>query len=434
MGASVSLLTVLEAVVEHENICTTIVVALCDVADSLPRVELAAALYPTDIMRQAIAQLYAHIVRFLIRALKWFEEGKLAHAIHSITKPASLRYADIIKEIQRETQSITNQAISSSQAEQRDMHIEISAIRNLVDTAAIRSQSEQREVQDELSNLTTMVTQLREDIALDQAVNASARIPLRNQLTEVQLNQGLSVMSSRCIIDHKYTYRASVVLRDRQKHTTRSKGTGFFIPPKLQEWNSSPDSSAVVLKTTFKERLKLRSFCTSVIEQLLEARVAVLWVLRHKREAYSLVEVLKSLIIQAMSQGCNIHTDVTFSSVLQRFLYAQSDQDYIDLFGEVIHHLRLVYVVIDGGAMSTNAAAMCQTHLYHLSRRLSEHGAQTVAKIIVSSYGPARLSVQPMVQDVLLRIGRMSPQSHRNTAKQHMHRTRGVLVISPRLG
>lgn len=71
-------------------------------------------------MQQAVALLCAHIVRFLIRALEWYEEGKLDHALHSITRPASLRYDDLIKEIQRDTQSITSHAIVSNKMEQRD--------------------------------------------------------------------------------------------------------------------------------------------------------------------------------------------------------------------------------------------------------------------------------------------------------------------------
>jgi hypothetical protein len=53
-------------------------------------------------MKHLVSMLYAHIVRFLIRALKYYEESSIMRAVHSITKPAALRYNDLIKLIQRD--------------------------------------------------------------------------------------------------------------------------------------------------------------------------------------------------------------------------------------------------------------------------------------------------------------------------------------------
>lgn len=118
-------LTHLKAVVNQENLLSTLANGLCRIADALPRVELAASLYPTSHMRQAVLSLYSQIIRFLIRALEWYQESKLRHLVHSITRPAELRYNDIMEQISYSTRSVKELASASSQAEQRDMHIKI---------------------------------------------------------------------------------------------------------------------------------------------------------------------------------------------------------------------------------------------------------------------------------------------------------------------
>ena len=74
----------------------TIISALSDIADSLPRVELAIIIYPTLAMQREVSMLYAYIIRFLVRAWEYFSESKLSRAIHAITKPSALRYDDIL--------------------------------------------------------------------------------------------------------------------------------------------------------------------------------------------------------------------------------------------------------------------------------------------------------------------------------------------------
>ena len=77
---------------------------LCDIADALPRVEIAAYLYPVDAMKRAVSVLYAHILKFLLRAFDWYKEGKIVHAIHSIIKPVALRYDDLLQDLRQATQ------------------------------------------------------------------------------------------------------------------------------------------------------------------------------------------------------------------------------------------------------------------------------------------------------------------------------------------
>lgn len=85
--------------------------------------ELATVLYPTERMKLALAEIYATIMQFLIRAHGWFNESRLSRAIHSITRPAELRYSDLLVEMESATRNFDSLAMAASHAEQRDMHL-----------------------------------------------------------------------------------------------------------------------------------------------------------------------------------------------------------------------------------------------------------------------------------------------------------------------
>lgn len=111
-----------QVVINHEEVLVVISKALSQIADSLPRVELASVLYPNKRMKSAISELFAYILRFLIRARDWYEEGSLRRFLHSITQPAELRYNDLVEQIGQSSKLIDQLAASGSQAEIRDMH------------------------------------------------------------------------------------------------------------------------------------------------------------------------------------------------------------------------------------------------------------------------------------------------------------------------
>jgi hypothetical protein len=94
--------------------------------------ELTALLYPTPQMQEAIAEMYAYIIKFLIRALQWYQGSKLLRAVHTIIHPAALRYDDLVKKISHASRNVVDLALMSSHAEQRDMHLELRSLHRMV--------------------------------------------------------------------------------------------------------------------------------------------------------------------------------------------------------------------------------------------------------------------------------------------------------------
>jgi len=145
--------TKLRQLVENQEVLvTTLAKGLSQVADSLPRIELFTILYPTPRIKDAVAQLYAHIINFLIRAKDWYEEGKLRHALNAFARPAKLRYDDIIQDIESCTKEIDQLSMASARAEQRDIHLELQEVSRR-QAEADRREKESRAVLMEIKKL-----------------------------------------------------------------------------------------------------------------------------------------------------------------------------------------------------------------------------------------------------------------------------------------
>jgi hypothetical protein len=89
-------------------------------------------------MRLALAEIYAHMIRFFIRAHDWFTQSSLKRALHSITRPKELRYADILDDIAAATSHFRILSVTASQAEQRDSHLLLLEVRQMI-TGNLRS-------------------------------------------------------------------------------------------------------------------------------------------------------------------------------------------------------------------------------------------------------------------------------------------------------
>lgn len=107
----------------HHRLLETLTKGLSQIAGALPRIQLSALLFPTDAMKLALAEIYAAIIQFLVRANEWFKESRLLRVVHSFTRPTELRYDDVLQDIETATKNFESIAITAAHAEQRDMHL-----------------------------------------------------------------------------------------------------------------------------------------------------------------------------------------------------------------------------------------------------------------------------------------------------------------------
>lgn len=110
----------------HEEILSKVSSAVTDVSHVIPLTELFIDLYRTPDMRRCVAILYAKVIKFVIKALNWYKESKIQHALHSIYKPYSISFKDIVHEIAECTRRVYELANTVHMAETRDINDKIS--------------------------------------------------------------------------------------------------------------------------------------------------------------------------------------------------------------------------------------------------------------------------------------------------------------------
>ena len=116
--------------------------------------------------------------------------------------------------------------------------------------------------------------------------------------------------------------------------------------------------------------------------------MVVLWALRGKNQPYSVSEIFKSLIHQALNLDYTSHSDLAFSFQLRKFLDVRSEEEYVNLLDDILQHFSTVYIIVEAGVTTPCNASQFQHHLQELLRRFSDRGAKTVVKVIFLTYGP----------------------------------------------
>lgn len=427
-ACTTGILTERQAVVEHERTGTTIVMALCEISESLPSVELVLALYPTAIIKRAASMLYAHILRFLVRALKYYEESRLMRAAHTITRPAALRYQDLISLIRGDAETVRKHAATSSQAEIRAIHDRVAAFGGQLESETNKAQAERLDIHLKLNTLENLVTQVRHTLEFQHAVQASNQVQICTALSDVQLRQALSMIASQCTIDHKSLFQSALQVVDTRaafRQKSKHNVAAFWTSPKLQHWSKAATSSTILVSSTYRQSLEIRRCCTEIVKQLLKDGVAVFWVFMSSDRKYPLLETLRSLVYQALSLDYSQYTEQSMSFQLGKYLDANFEDDYLNMLGDLLQHLKHVYVIVNSEAMAPDTAAQCQAGLQRLLRLLSDRGCQTVLKVIMTACG-SEVRNQAMTGNIVLDLTRTVGRGNQRRARKEAKRQRGV--------
>jgi hypothetical protein len=132
---------IFKAVNNHEEKTRQLAKAFSRIGEILPRMDLALMLYPTDLMSNAVAHLYARIIKFMIQAVRWYKQGKFVHTFSAISKPWALNFKDDVEEIAAKARYIDELSGTASKAELRDTHLELLGTRAEVREARIEIRS-----------------------------------------------------------------------------------------------------------------------------------------------------------------------------------------------------------------------------------------------------------------------------------------------------
>ncbi|KAL7790948.1 hypothetical protein V8C37DRAFT_382944 [Trichoderma ceciliae] len=328
----------LKVVSEHEKTVKLLAKSIAQIAENLPRVHLSSNLYPTDRMRRAVEELYASILKFLMKAYDWYNEGKLSHILHSITQLSGPHYADTVNEIADTSRNIDQLAVAASQAELRDVHELLVLIQS-------RLNINDAKVDDLLSKITSY-----------HAIQSTTMLDTNQRVSDIQLSQILSHLSNVPLDDPLICFQYHLFFRNRRALGTSPRTTTnpFWLSPQFRSLFSSEKPALAVMKGGFTCRQVLQDFCVDVIQHLRGSDIPTLWALKRasgskdEHSVFSIIDLLKYLIFQALRLNESSKTERTIAWRSAQFHRATTAMELFQLLLAVVNSLgRQVYLVID---------------------------------------------------------------------------------------
>ncbi|KAF2739170.1 hypothetical protein EJ04DRAFT_354324 [Polyplosphaeria fusca] len=368
------------SVMNHDEMTRRLSKAFASIADLLPKTELSLLLYPTERMVEAIAQLYSSMMAFMMHAVKWYKQGRIAHTWSSIAKPWALEFkdhADAIGDNARRVDELTSAAVK---AEMRETRMQILETREQL-TAS------QQQIQQVSDFIKTEFKQLLELALANQSVQNQLRIDVSSSaqmISNVQLGQILTLPFLTALpapgesLSHCQSLR---VHASKGRPVMREQG-------KLQHWAAMPGSSFLF------PRCEYRQGSRDVLLELIEvfknenSACALLWALRFPGcwdKTVTPTDILRMLVLQALQINPDSLQKGVNPITIPHLRDAASEQDWLALLDRALVGVRRVYLVLDPDLLNhaTSQNRYQATKLVELMSR----SIRTEVRIIVPSAG-----------------------------------------------
>lgn len=370
----------------HQKHLTQLCNGLSEIGNVLPRVALIIRVYAIPEIREIVVAIYANVIKFLLRALSWYQESKVMHAIHAITRPPELRYNDILATISSLSRSMTEHALASSHAEQRDMHTNI--------TMLIQWKSQ---IDTKIHELMTNLIEVKKCVLAEQAISASTRLDVSQKLSDIQLAQLIQHISVLNFPEPIKAFQSSLFISKKRQDRLLNRGLPFWLDEKIHKWNDSRESSFIIINGTRRTRIHFQHFCARSIELLRDSKIPVIWALKSlvsdktTADQISIIDLLKYLTQQAIYVNENIHSDTTLAPRLGIYLRAQTEEDWIRVLASALQGIPLIYIVLDIEVLSQSLEISGKSFLLSVFRRLFNEllvrSISTVIRVALVSYG-----------------------------------------------
>ncbi|KAI1111945.1 hypothetical protein F5Y14DRAFT_287331 [Nemania sp. NC0429] len=343
------------AVLNHEELVKNLAKACSRIAESLPRSDLSLILYPTTAMREAVARLYAALMKFLLRALRWYRHGRLIHVLSSVANPWGIEFEQELGDVERQARAVDELAQSASRAELREAHFQIHEIRyELQAVTKIVEDGFQRMTQLALGESAASTLLIFDPADVWGKENQSLQSRMSNDLTaskemiyRVQLGQILSISfleslptSGQCLAYcNSFRFRRQNIEQQRQIPDASA----------LQKWNDQQSLTLVV--TEDSSRIHASDLMVDIISLIRRQGLPVLWALRSsdlQSSPLTLLDVIRMLLYQAL-QVNPAALSQTHPITVAHLREASTHEDWLLLFQRALQGLPAIFIVFDPG-------------------------------------------------------------------------------------
>ena len=227
----------------------------------------------------------------------------------------------------------------------------------------------------------------------------------------------MTMLSAGSLLDHTKSFQYCLSMRSRRALKPSMISYPFWLTPKIQTWKSTPVSSLIMIRGTFKNRFQVKDFCTNMIELLRNAQIPTIWILQtmgpEADEEVSTIDLLKNMILQAFRFTYGANPDSTLPNHLKLIISAESEDEWFYLLSSMLGGLPQVYIIIDIEVLSSSCASLMKDFSWpsaflNLFERLKARGFKTVIKVVLVSYGSQVFSQMATNEskDMLVSLGR----------------------------
>ncbi|TGJ81290.1 hypothetical protein E0Z10_g7473 [Xylaria hypoxylon] len=372
---------ILMGIQNHEKLVQQLSSALSEITDVLPRAEFIAKLYVTDRTRAALSRVYAYVLLFLRQAVKWYARSSTERAVSAFFKPSPLKCENIINQIRACVKTVQDEASVSSQAEIRDIHVEIlrhgrrlDEIERKIDTTdLVQTQRwgtlDQRIIEVQTNSYMTIQKLDASNTKLDDMHGDTQDI--RYKITDVQatvLDTRARIIQYEEIIQNlapetspeaALSKQESIIKRARISHPKSPKQKEIFS--QLGNWISSSSPPLLVLHAGPRAQAQAREIATELIGVLQPSVSNVYWSLPTETKEDGVAyrkRILRDLVFQVMRASSGADSDLVQGSKfldIDKLRNSPSEEELMEALSYFAQRFPQCFFIIDGDTVALDS-------------------------------------------------------------------------------
>ncbi|KAM7211291.1 hypothetical protein V8F06_013323 [Rhypophila decipiens] len=413
---------ILMGIINHGNLVAQFSQAISMIAEVLPITQLSLELYQSDHMKNAVANLYAHILLFLKQAVKWYTVGPAGRALTALFKPFELSYKDTLEQIRLCARTIDSIASISVKAEVRDMNIFLQEESQRLVKRDEKLHEMQHRFEVGHADLTVKVDTILGILNSNTPKIDNIHISMQDihpRIIDMHLHDILATLQPQHCPEQALARHKSIIRRTSNPRQIRARQTNpqtARIFNVIGNWITSPKSSLLVLNTQPRAQARVKEIVTEVIGRVralgqVQGQTTtttgsnVIWYLSRSGNETTTTEILKSLIFQTIKLAPELVVGANFGSnslTVAKLGGHHEDHEWLELLYWTLRRLPAgCFVVVEaedllfGDAESEQGSDFIEM-FQGLAGRLGENGINGV-KFLVVGYGKNSASEKPVV-------------------------------------
>jgi hypothetical protein len=221
-------------------------------------------------MKDAIANLYAYIIRFSQRAVIWYNKSSAGRALSSILKPFELDYQDTVDQIKLCSETINNIAHGTSRAEIRDMYIMVQLIHGNLQGMQKKLHQIQVQLDDKEFRTASHIDQVLHVVIANKTINEAVQLDvtdMKPRVYNLQFWNILKMLSPEVSPESILRKHTSLGRRHYQLSTGYLRTSGDIVKG-LDLWVSIARSSLFILRSGPRASHFTRDYAVDIINYL----------------------------------------------------------------------------------------------------------------------------------------------------------------------